>query len=60
MEQQHQLKQHGNFSLVEQNMMTAEDRAWHIRRLEREMKERQEAENKAASGIRRPSMPRRR
>jgi len=40
MEQQFQLKYHGNLDLFEQNMMPAEDRAWWMKRIEKEMKDR--------------------
>lgn len=53
MEQQFQLKFHGHFSLFEQNQMTAEDRAWHVKRIQKEFADRAEAEKKAASGQRR-------
>ncbi len=54
MEQQFQLKEYGEYSLFEQSVMTSEDRGWTIRRLEREMKARQEAEKKQASSMPRP------
>lgn len=53
MEQQFQLKHYGNLSLFEQARMTAEDRAWWIKRIERELKEKAEREKAAM-----PSMPR--
>lgn len=65
MEQQFQLKYHGKLSLFEQAMMTSEDRAWFLKRLEKEFKEQADRE-KAAMGShsksmpRMPSMPRRR
>lgn len=34
-------------------MMTAEDRAWHVKRLQKELAEKAEAEKRAASGGRR-------
>jgi len=46
LEQQFQLKQYGNLSLFEQETLIAEDRAWWMRRLEKEAKEKQEAQNK--------------
>jgi hypothetical protein len=57
MEQQFQLKHHGNFSLFEQAQMTAEERAWMMRRIEKEMKDRQEREKSQMGSVRRPSMP---
>lgn len=57
MEQQHQLKYHGNFSLFEQNSMTAEERAWHLKRIAKELKDKQEREA-SASSVSRPSVPR--
>ena len=48
LEEQFQLKFHGNLSLHEQNNMTSEDRAWWIKRLEKELKEKAERERKAA------------
>jgi hypothetical protein len=53
MEQQFQLKHYGNLSLFEQSSMVAEDRAWFLRRLEKELKDKAEAEKKQAG-----SMPR--
>jgi hypothetical protein len=58
MEQQHQLKFHGNYSIFEQAQMTAEERAWEMRRLEREFKEKAEREKQAAANVKRPSVPR--
>ena len=46
MEQQFNLKEYGKLSLHEQNNMTAEERTWYMRRLEREYDER----NKKSSG----------
>jgi len=57
MEQQFQLKHHGNLSLFEQASMVAEDRAWWIKRLEREFKERSEHEQKQVSSVPRPHKP---
>ena len=58
MEQQFQLKYHGKLSLFEQNNMTAEDRAWFIKRLDKEFKDRQEQERKSTPSMpRTPSMP---
>ena len=36
MEQTFILKRYGNFSLFEQNLMTAEERKWYITRIKRE------------------------
>ena len=46
MEQQFILKEYGHLTLFEQNNMTAEERNWHMRRLEHEYRER----NKKQSG----------
>jgi len=51
LEQQFQLKHHGNLSIFEQSSMVAEDRVWFLRRLERELKEKAEAEKKQAGSI---------
>ena len=59
MEQQFQLKHYGELSIFEQNNMTAEDRNWFMRRLEKEFKEKAEREKKQAGSIpSRPSIPR--
>lgn len=47
MEQQFQLKYYGRFSLFEQSQMTAEERKWHINRIQKELKEKAEAERRA-------------
>jgi hypothetical protein len=60
LEQQFQLKTHGNLSLFEQENMTAEDRAWWMKRIEKDIKERNEKEKEAMSKVRTPSKPRRR
>lgn len=39
MEQQFQLKYYGNLSVFEQDQMSAEDRAWWIERISKELKE---------------------
>ena len=44
MEQQFQLKYYGRLSLFEQNQMTSEDRAWMLNRIQKEMKDKAEAE----------------
>lgn len=38
--------------------MIAEDRAWWIRRLDKEFKDQQEAQKRQSSSIPKPSMPR--
>jgi hypothetical protein len=57
MEQQFQLKNYGKLSLFEQNQMPAEERAWWMRRLDREFKERKEREEAQSRSIPRPSTP---
>lgn len=57
MEQQFQLKYHGNFSLFEQDQMPADERAWHIKRIDKELKDKQERERQQAGSIHRPSRP---
>jgi hypothetical protein len=52
MEQMFQLKHHGKLSLFEQNNMTHEDRAWYMKRLDKEFKDQQDQEGKSM-----PSMP---
>lgn len=64
MEQRFQLKFHGGFSLFEQNNMTAEERAWMIKRIDKEFKDRAEREKQQMGSVprpsvRKPSMPRR-
>jgi hypothetical protein len=61
MEQQFQLKRGDGYSVFEQAQMPAEERAWVMRRIEREHKDRQEAEQRQTSSIpRMPRMPSRR
>jgi hypothetical protein len=57
MEQQFQLKHHGNLSLFEQNQMPAEDRGWWMKRLQKEHKDKQEAEQKQMRSVPKPRMP---
>ena len=57
MEQQFQLKHHGNLSLFEQAQMIAEDRGWWIKRLEKEFKDRQEREKQQMGSAPRPRTP---
>jgi hypothetical protein len=53
LEQQFQLKHYGNLDVFEQNSMTAEDRKWYMKRLEKEFKERSDKERQSM-----PRMPR--
>jgi hypothetical protein len=57
MEQRFQLKEYGGLSLFEQAQMPAEERAWYIKRLEREYKEKAEREKQQMGSVRKPSMP---
>jgi len=57
MEQQFQLKFHGHYDLFEQSTMTAEERTWILKRLEKEFKDRAEREKAQMGSVRRPSMP---
>jgi len=57
LEQQFQLKEHGNLSIFEQNAMVSEDRSWWMKRLEKESRERQKREQKQSGSIPRQSMP---
>ncbi len=57
MEQRFQLKEYGNLSLFEQAQMPAEERAWYIRRLDKEYKEKAEREKQQIGSVRKPSMP---
>lgn len=62
MEQQFQLKEYGKLDIFEQAQMTAEERGWWMKRLEKEAKDRQEREKKQAQSMpkpRKPSMRRR-
>jgi len=52
MEQQFQLKYYGDLSIFEQNRMTSEDRAWWLRRLEKEIKDTAERERKQMGSMR--------
>lgn len=56
MEQRFQLKEYGSLSLFEQDQMTAEERSWYMKRLEKEYKDKQEKEKNATSRM--PSIPR--
>jgi hypothetical protein len=57
MEQQFQLKHFGKLSLFEQAQMTAEERSWFMKRLDKESKDRKEQEEKQSRSISRPRMP---
>lgn len=57
MEQQFQLKYFGKLSLFEQAQMTAEERSWFMKRLDKEFKDRKEQEEKQSRSISRPRMP---
>lgn len=57
MEQQFQLKHYGGFSIFEQNNLSAEDRNWYMRRLEREFKEKAEREKRQAGSMPHISKP---
>lgn len=51
MEQEFILKHYGHFSKFEMAVMTAEERAWHIRRLDQENKKaNRQAKSQAPSG----------
>ncbi len=57
MEQQFQLKHHGKLSLFEQSQMTAEERGWFMKRLEKEFKDKKEQEEAQMRNTRKPSKP---
>ncbi len=57
MEQQFQLKFHGNYTLFEQDELTAEERAWIMKRLDKELKDRHEREKQQMGNVPRPSRP---
>jgi len=59
MEQQFQLKRYGDLDLFEQANMNAEDRAWWLKRIEKELKEQAEREKQAMQSSRGSSRPRR-
>lgn len=54
MEQQFQLKYYGNLTLFEQNQMPAEDRAWWVERIHRELKETSDKQNQQMPSMRMP------
>ena len=55
-EESYILKKHGNYSLIEQNNMTGEERTWAIKRLEQDSKKQQEEMEKGKGGHT-PHMP---
>lgn len=59
MEEEFQLKEYGHLSLFEQSQMTAEERAWWLKRVQKEIEDRNKRESEAAGGSGRsmPSMP---
>jgi hypothetical protein len=57
MEQQFQLKHYGKLNLFEQNQMTAEERGWYMKRLEKEFKDKKEQEEAQMRNVRKPSTP---
>lgn len=57
MEEQYQLHEYAKLSLFEQDQMTAEERAWWLRRTQKEIEERNKREQDAAGGVSRPSTP---
>jgi hypothetical protein len=59
MEQQFQLKYYAKLDLFEQAHMSAEDRAWWLKRIEKELKEKAEREKQAMQSSKAPSRPRR-
>lgn len=56
MEQMFDLKYHGNLTLHEQNNMTAEERRWWMKRLQKQ-RDKEAEQSKASSGPRSPRMP---
>jgi len=57
MEEQFQLHEYAKLSLFEQDQMSAEERAWWLKRTQKEIEERNKRENEAAGGVSRPSVP---
>lgn len=55
LEQQFLLKYYGNLSLFEQASMIAEDRAWWMKRIEKEIKDKEDNERRQMASIHRPS-----
>lgn len=58
MEQSFLLKEYGKLSLFEQSIMPAEERAWWIKRLDKEKKNQQEAEKATVSKLPKVRVPR--
>lgn len=46
MEEQFQLHYHGRYNLLIQNQMTAEDRAWHLKRVIKQLDDERQAAEK--------------
>lgn len=59
MEQQFQLKYYGKLDLWEQSQLNAEDRAWWLKRIEKELKEKAEREKQAMQQKKSAPRPRR-
>jgi uncharacterized protein YdaU (DUF1376 family) len=59
MEQQFQLKYYAKLDLFEQKHMSAEDRGWWLKRVEKELREKAEREKQAAQSSKSPSRPHR-
>ena len=57
MEQQFQLKHYGKLTIFEQNQMSAEERAWFMKRLNKEFKDRQAEQEKQSRSTPRPRTP---
>lgn len=57
MEEQFQLHEYAKLSLFEQDQMTAEERAWWLKRTQKEIEERNKREQDAAGSVSRPSIP---
>jgi hypothetical protein len=55
MEQSFQLKYFGRYSLFEQDLMTAEERNWNLKRLDRQIKEENKQSQRGATS---PHVPR--
>jgi len=57
MEESFQLHEYGKLSLFEQAQMTAEERAWWLKRVEKEFEDRKKAEESATGNVSVPSVP---
>jgi len=57
MEQQFQLKHYGKLSIFEQNQMSAEERAWFMKRLNKEFKDRKAQEEEQSRSVPKPRTP---